>query len=144
MAERRSLKYFPARVLLSQEPILDDEYYPRRIPEEDEVEGEFTTGTYTGDGAATQSITGLGFQPDAVFVLKQTTSGKNSGIKTDQDGLNASWGRRDASRQGYATTHIVSLDADGFTVGDGSGPGAIANVFNLLGTVYTYHAFQKG
>ena len=31
--------------------------------------GEMTVGTYTGNGAASQSIAGLGFSPDIVFVI---------------------------------------------------------------------------
>ena len=31
--------------------------------------GEMTVGTYTGNGAGSQSITGLGFSPDIVFVI---------------------------------------------------------------------------
>jgi len=99
------------------------------------------TGTYTGDGAATQAIIGLGFQPKYVFVYPQVDNvTRNPAQKTDLDGLfsllfilgTSSW-------SAYLLDHIISLDADGFTVGDGTGSGG--NALNINGRVYTYIAF---
>src|SRR3990167_2484646 len=39
------------------------------------IGSHMVTGTYTGDGNATQAITGLGFQPDVVMAGRNATSG---------------------------------------------------------------------
>lgn len=88
------------------------------------------TGTYTGDGAATKAITGVGFQPSVVIVHDQDNE---MGVKTDQDGT------KTFRYSSYQDDHIVSLDSDGFTVGDGT---ASANLYNTNTTVYTYIAWR--
>lgn len=98
----------------------------------------YKTGTYDGDNGATQSITGVGFQPTAVIIFNQDNFFLGDGVKTDQDGLNADSGRPTAAWD-YTTDMIISLDPDGFTVGDGS---SLTNTFNRLGTTYTYIAFS--
>lgn len=93
------------------------------------------TITYTGNGAATQAITGAGFQPKTLIVYRQTGfQSRGFGVKTDQDGLNAIFMDFTTLVVSYAPDMIISLDADGFTVGDGTG---ITNIFNVLGVTYT-------
>lgn len=88
------------------------------------------TGTYTGDGNATQAITGLGFQPDFLIIYSQDTD-SHIPMKSDQDGTKTQM----SSAPTWGDDHIISLDSDGFTVGDGTPSSNIVNV-NL--TVYTY------
>jgi len=89
------------------------------------------TGTYNGDGGASQAITGIGFQPKFLIVYAQYHSGSYHRFwKTDQDGLYAHSNSGD-----YQTGIISSLDADGFTVGN------VQNV-NISGRTYTYVAFS--
>lgn len=90
------------------------------------------TGTYTGNGAATQAITGVGFQPRMLLIYPQLASAVFPFVKSDQDGLNA-WGTNNAG----GTDQIISLDADGFTVGDGT---PSTNHCNVNLRVYTYWA----
>lgn len=69
--------------------------------------------TYTGDGAATQAVTGIGFQPSLVLVFRLAAG--HVILKTD-DMTGA-----DAKNMTAATTVtdcVISFDADGFTVGD--------------------------
>ena len=120
-----------------------------QLPSYDEASGKFLwvtpsggakfkTGTYTGNGNSTQAITGVGFQPKFVLIYDHTLSGApNLLFKTDQDGLYAFylWLYGNNSNFNYATDVVVSLDADGFTVGNS---GTIANT---SGNVYTYIAF---
>jgi len=96
-----------------------------------------TTGTYTGDGAATQAIAGVGFTPRHVMIHVNLINAP--GYKNDQDGVNAyiKWNGGSAFR--YDADMIISLDADGFTVGDGT-PG-LGNFYNVLNQVYTYICF---
>lgn len=88
-----------------------------------------TTGTYTGDGATSQAITGVGFQPVLVVITKRLTS--DSFNFTDRETVwtsdqivddNADGGAvtQDATTNGikFTTNSIISLNADGFTVDD--------------------------
>jgi len=95
------------------------------------------TGTYTGDGAATQAIVGVGFQPKFVIVYEQRVL-QPPCYKSDQDGLLALFWNFGLGRWIYLPDHIISLDADGFTVGDGTG---LWNLYNILDAVYSYACF---
>ena len=90
-----------------------------------------TSGVYTGTGAS-QSITGLGFAPDIVFV-KNTSTGVMV-MKTTTMGTNVSMGM---SNSASGTTNITSLDTDGFTVGAGTDA-------NANGLTHYYIAFKAG
>jgi hypothetical protein len=91
----------------------------------DEVGGAVNVVEYTGDGNATQAITGVGFQPAAVLAMEP---GASSFIKTlDHAGANARG--LDENTGANNSDAIISLDSDGFTVG------SAANL-NALGTNY--------
>lgn len=94
-------------------------------------------GSYTGDGAATKSITGLGFQPRVVITLPRINAGIRAiVIKTSQDTTYA------FTSSGYwEQDHIISLNSDGFTVGDSTGTASGGVLCNNSGTVYTYMAW---
>lgn len=94
------------------------------------------TGTYTGDGTEGQGITGVGFQPKFVIIFQDPASGAGGRVMAKMD---QSWGT-DAigvhSGTIYAN-HLLSLDADGFTVDD-----AAADEFpNQNGINYDYIAW---
>jgi len=92
---------------------------------------EMAIGTYTGNGSATQAITGVGFQPDYLHVYAQNGS-YNGWEKSSHDGTKA----RDLTHIYYQDDHIISLDSDGFTVGDGTS--GIGNSANVNTVVYVY------
>ena len=97
---------------------------------------KLATGTYTGNGGATQAITGVGFRPKCVIAWR-VTAGHFALIKTDQDGLLA---KTLATGAYYLDDQLISLDADGFTAGDGTGSvGRIIMTANAI--VYNYVAF---
>lgn len=77
---------------------------------------EVATGSYTGDGNTTQAITGVGFQPKYVHILR---NGQQP-IETYADfiDLDVTDGMSIRLAQYSNTDYIRSLDADGFTVGD--------------------------
>lgn len=107
----------------------------------DGAEIAMKTGTYTGDGNATKAITGVGFQPRKIEAYSQT-SNYGLTIKTDQDGTKAMrLGTGSSTQTEYADDMIISLDSDGFTVGDGTGTTG-GNVNNVNARVYTYIAFR--
>ncbi len=86
-------------------------------------------GSYTGNGAATQGVTGVGFTPEYAAVLptsaqraNQRYAGMTRGFQFDNDT--------------GTTTRIASLDADGFSVGNSAEA-------NTNGTVYHYITFNE-
>lgn len=100
------------------------------------------TGTYTGDGAATKAVTGVGFTPRSVVTFPNANTVHGLTVKTDQNSTSAyRLGTGSSTQPEYATDMIISLDSDGFTVGDGTGTTG-GNVNNSNGVVYTYIAFR--
>ena len=99
------------------------------------------TGTYTGDGATSKAITGVGFAPKYVRITARvTTDGATMSVLETTDVM------IDDNASGMTTNHagagghasrinaIISLDADGFTVDD-AGTDSLPN---SDGTVYNY------
>ena len=87
----------------------------------DKPENYFNVVTYTGNGS-TQSITGVGFQPDLVWIKSRNASGdhvitdssRGTGKQIMTNGSNTdSWEETEQS----ATNRITSFDSDGFTLG---------------------------
>lgn len=77
-------------------------------------------GRYTGDGAATQAVTGLGVKPEALQIwADRTTAGalayQKILLKTRS---NTTTFCTDIVGMNEVDDAIVSLDEDGFTVGD--------------------------
>jgi len=101
----------------------------------------FAIVAYTGDVAATKAITGVGFRPTLVMIYEKATSYGLVGcaIKSSQDGTKTLLSRRTANPSTvgtyYADDDIISLDADGFTVGDGT-----VNTFNSVNAATNYVA----
>ncbi len=101
------------------------------------------TGIYTGDGAATQAIVGVGFQPRFLIIFKMESVLGNviaMFMKSTVDGLNAKMYSVPWTTWWYVPDFIISLDADGFTVGDGAAH-PFGNQTNILDTNYTYIAY---
>ena len=86
------------------------------------------TNTYSGNLDATQAITGVGFLPVMVWVKRANQSDLYMRT-TDMTTYSIS------SFVSSSTIQIVSLDADGFTVGSHAG-------VNLVGNTYHYAAFN--
>lgn len=96
------------------------------------------TGTYTGDGAPVQAIVGVGFQPIFVIIYAHVDVHTwDWALKSDQDGLNATYYQPAFNRWNYGANQVISLDADGFTV-----PAGPPGQFNQPGIDYTYTAFR--
>ncbi|KKM00494.1 hypothetical protein LCGC14_1803860 [marine sediment metagenome] len=81
----------------------------------------FDVGFYTGDGAASKSITGVGFRPRAV-IIQSLLANSDSPILSFWSG-NAFIVRTGAGASMTSSDTVISLDGDGFTVGDGSDVG---------------------
>ncbi len=96
-----------------------------------EETGELKVGSYSGDGGDNRSITGVGFQPDVVWI-------KGAGAtlakwRTSSLSGDASW---DFTTTGTAINHIQALETDGFQVGG-------STAVNTNGTTYYYVAMKK-
>lgn len=93
------------------------------------------TGEYTGDGAASQSITGLGFMPQRLLLGVRVTVPTVGGFYTWTTSAilddSVSGMAVDMASGNTGTGIIVSLDSDGFTVSSSK---------NSLGQVYNYWA----
>ena len=101
------------------------------------IKTRMKVGSYDGDGNNSQAITGVGFQPDVVMVFIGTPGNSRRGVSTStMAGYTAVW---DASFR-YGPDMIASLDADGFTVGDGTGGGSVN--FNVSGNTYHWIAWK--
>ena len=90
----------------------------------------YTSGSYTGTGAAGNAITGVGFQPD-VLIIKGDTS-QVPVIHTASMGND---GSKPMLKVALSANLVESLDTDGFTLGtDGKVNGA--------GVTYYWSAFE--
>jgi hypothetical protein len=96
----------------------------------------YAIGTYTGDGAATKTISGLGFTPRFVMVLKQSNTNMILAFKTNTESTK-SW----ITTTYYLDDFIVSLGSGQFVVGDGTGSGITPHL-NENGVGYAYMAFR--
>jgi hypothetical protein len=88
------------------------------------------SGTYAGDNNDDRSISGLGFQPDAVIVIGAGNSWywKTNSMTAGDNSLPL------ALTTGYTANYIQALEADGFQVG---------TVLNTAGSTYYYLAVKE-
>ena len=76
----------------------------------------FSPKIYTGTGGASQAQTGLGFQPDFVWIKARTAVESNTvwdAVRGVQKGLYTNNNAAEAT----ISTGLLSFDSDGFTVG---------------------------
>jgi len=88
----------------------------------------FNTSLWTGNGG-TQSITGVGFQPDWVWGKGRTLVGYNHGLVDSVRGTGKNLYSNLTDAEQTYSTGITSFDSDGFSVGSG-------NVFNNGSNTY--------
>jgi len=88
----------------------------------------FNTVTYSGTGS-TQSITGVGFQPDWVWGKGRTLAGYNHGLVDSVRGTGKNIYSNLTDAEETYSTGITSFGSDGFSVGSG-------NVFNNGSNTY--------
>jgi len=96
--------------------------------------GQFTYayGSYSGNGSNT-SLTGIGFAPDAIMIKSE---GAYEAIFSTRDMPSGYSKRMATSATALVTSQIVSLDSDGFTVGD-------QDETNKDGETYHWMAFKS-
>ena len=92
----------------------------------------FNTVTYTGN-SSTQSITGVGFQPDFVWIKYRDASSAH-GLFDSVRGAGKSLRSNDTTAEQTQTDSLTSFDSDGFSLGDNteSGPDVNYNTGNYV------------
>lgn len=105
---------------------------------------KMATGSYTGNGAVSKAITGLGFLPKYVRIWHRRTAGGGTSavveaadVTNDDNVAGGAILQQTTGTTTFETARIVSLDADGFTVGDA---GADAHP-NMSGELYNWVAW---
>jgi hypothetical protein len=93
----------------------------------------FSLGTYTGNGADNRSITGVGFEPEYVFV-KRLDANNTFAAKTESTGYNVD--KSIFNNTAQSTNNVQALESDGFQIGTN------ARVNTTAGT-YSYFAFRQ-
>ena len=94
------------------------------------------TGQYTGDGTRNHAITGIGFRPKFLHINRRMTvdaSATQLQVKDDYMPANGCV-QHSAAETNFYIDMIISLDADGFTVGDYNADLPP----NKLGELYTF------
>jgi hypothetical protein len=88
---------------------------------DDEYSGkQFNTVLYTGDASTNNPVTGLGFQPDMVWIKSRGSTNLYSNAIFDSSRGRAKIVFSDSDRDedtATSTQDLVSFDSDGFTVG---------------------------
>tara|TARA_A100000172_G_scaffold66999_1_gene46689 strand:- start:22 stop:1785 length:1764 start_codon:yes stop_codon:yes gene_type:complete len=92
------------------DPAQTDDDYPSKL---------FQTILYTGTGSA-QSITGLGFKPDFVW-LKCRSIGQSARIIDSNRGVSKTLTPADDQTEQTESNGIASFDTDGFSIGSATG-----------------------
>ena len=80
----------------------------------------FNVVLYTGNGA-TQSITGVGFQPDFVWIKSRSISGSNHVVYDTTRGAGEYLIPNTDGAEGTIANGLTSFDSDGFTLGSEAG-----------------------
>ena len=80
----------------------------------------FNTVLWTGDGTSSNSITGVGFQPDLNWIKRRSTTASHH-LQDIIRGSTKSIYPNLTNAEGTDVNNVKSFDSDGFTLGNGSG-----------------------
>jgi hypothetical protein len=100
----------------------------------------FNTVLYTGNGS-TQSITGVGFQPDFTW-LKSRSHGTYHLLYDAIRGAGNQMYTNSTGAEGYDSTTLTSFDSDGFSLGADTGSGA--NISGYTQVAWNWKANGSG
>ena len=93
-------------------------------------EDYFNTVLYTGNATVNHQITGVGFQPDFLWI-KQRSGTEWHNVQDVVRGVQEGLFPNDTYQEVTRTNAVKSFDTDGFTLGDNSGSG-----WNTSGSTY--------
>ena len=83
----------------------------------------FNTKLYTGNGSAGHGITGVGFQPDWVWIKNRSYSANHMLYDAVRGATKAVFSNDNAA-ENTSSGHLTAFGTDGFTLGDNSGTGS--------------------
>jgi len=83
----------------------------------------FKTVLWRGDGNNGHSITGVGFQPDLVWLKERTNTSSHQWHDSVRGAGNVLFSNA-TNAESYSATYLYSLDSDGFTLGTSGGVNA--------------------
>ena len=105
---------------------------PSITPLDDDIpEDYFNTVLYVGDDSTSQAITGVGFQPDWVWIKARNSSSLSHGLLDSVRGVNKSLFSNEGSIENSGVV-FPSFDSDGFTVSDSGGNWTNENATNFV------------
>ena len=78
----------------------------------------FNTKLYTGNGGSSQAITGVGFQPDWVWLKSRSDTEQHTAWDSVRGGSKRLMPDTTSSEYDNSTQGLQSFDSDGFTCGD--------------------------
>ena len=99
----------------------------------------FNTVLYTGDGSADQSMTGVGFQPDFLWIKRRNASERHVLTSTQMgqgDGTYKWIDCSDTAGQFAGGTGVESFDSDGFTIKTSD------STWNASGSTYVFWSWK--
>jgi len=94
--------------------------FKKNVASNTTLANSFKAVTYTGDGASSKSITGVGFQPDFVW-LKNRAGTTYHNLTDSVRGVGNQLNSNDTAVQEYNATFLTSFDTDGFSIGSANG-----------------------
>jgi hypothetical protein len=102
----------------------------------------FNTTLYTGDGNATKSVTGVGFQPDFCWIKKRDVVAQTHTLYDVVRGAGYAINTNEQSAQQYQSTYgyLTSFDSDGYSLAKGTDPSRT----NTSGTKYVSWNWKLG
>ena len=96
----------------------------------------FKAVLYDGN-SGTQAITGVGFQPDWVWIKQRDTAAENHNLTDSTRGTNKIINSNNTNAEVTSTSRITSFDSDGFTLGNN-------NETNDSGSAYVAWCWKAG
>jgi len=93
----------------------------------DKPDDYFNTKLYTGTGA-THNITGVGFQPDWVWIKRRNTLRDHS-LFDSVRGVQKQLASNQSDAESSSANYLTSFDTDGFTVGSSSNVNASSDTY---------------
>jgi hypothetical protein len=125
------MKYHNQQILMTRITIISTTAFVFLISTIANAQMTFAFGSYTGNGVAS-GVTGVGFQPDAVFIKSEAA---NQGVIVTED-MTIGDTKPMGSSAAHSIGRISSIDSDGFTIGTNA-------EVNSDGVEYQWIAFQE-
>ena len=117
--------------------ITNHEYTPAVDPAD-----HFNTVLFTGDNASSRGITGVGFQPDLVWIKDREATKWHMAIDSVRGANKLIYPNETNTEYTASPTILHSFDSDGFTVGYRSQANSVAS--NVSGQDYVAWCFKAG